>query len=722
MLKFEGYTQDYKYIVDLLCNKRLKEGIDVLKVFLSKTSNWELQNALSRVEESYTYMLDYMRQDIGDPKRKDLQCKLLRDALAIADQGLLAILSAVDNAGSYFDVMRSVKVADPSQTLLNILLEVEAYSNAGQPEESKKHHEELQGTLFKTVWGSPVWSAEEESITKQILESDLVPVNDKCLLVAAVTISLMECFNIRKILFLFDAYNHDDNKINQRALVGLAIAFQCYHRRMPFYPKIISRLTLLAEDGRFASELNRVQVQLLRSKETEKITKRMQEEIIPEMLKNVNEQKMRINPDDHEDESNDANPDWMRNLEDSPLADKLREMTELQMEGADVYMGTFSALKSFPFFREIQNWFYPFDKQHSAVEGQLENGTTGSRFLDAILSSPFFCDSDKYSFSHILSQIPAAQREYMVQQMLEQSADQLMEGEHGKAMSAAGERPDILSNLYIQNLYRFFKLYSRHYEFRDIFKETINLNIYPVLKEVLYKAEWIKPVVEFYFNNHHYAEAIELYRELMKLEGESAETFQKIGYCYQKRQMYKEAIQCFRNADLFSPDNVWTNRHLAICYRMLASYSKAVYYYQKVEEAQPENNKLLFNIGSCLVELGKFDQALRYFFKLDYIDPDNMKTWRAIAWCSFVQGKLDQAMKYYQKILETKGIATDYLNAGHVTWCMGNMKEAIALYKEAFKLSDNAAQFQKLFDNDKEYLLANGIDEYDIALVSDLIQ
>lgn len=735
MSNIEQLKQDYKHIVDVLCNKRLKDGIVALKVFLSKANNWELQNALEQVDESYAYMLGYMRQDIVDPKRKDLQFKLLRDTLAIADQGLYAILMMNDYGGSYINAMHSVRMSDPSQILRKILIELESIAdgiaitglletqeNETKLKEFRKRHEDLQGVLFKTIWGSPNWSVEEESVAKQLLESSLVPVNDACLIVSAITMSLLECFDVRKVTFLFDAYNHTHNKVSQRALVGLALAFQVHQARMPFYPKITSRLDLLAENDKFAWDLNRVQIQLLRSKETERITKRMQEEIIPEMLKNVNSLNMRINPDDHEDETNDIDPDWMQNIENSDLADKLREMTELQMEGADVYMGTFASLKTFPFFREIQNWFYPFSKQHSAVVSELENGTTGSRFLDAIFESPFFCDSDKYSFSQILSQIPKAQREFMVRQMLEQSSEMLMEDDKIKPGKSVNDRPEIISNQYIQDLYRFFKLYNRRYEFHDIFKDDIRLNLYPVLKDVMYKVELLKPVVQFYFNNHHYGEAIEIYRTLILLEGESAEIYQKIGYCHQKQQAYQEAIRSFLKADVLKPDTIWTDRHLATCYRMLKLYAKAIRYYQKVEKIQPENKSLLFNTGSCFVELGQYDEALRYFFKLDFIEPDNLRTWRAIAWCSFMQKRLDQAMKYYTKILTEKGLAPDYLNAGHVSLCMGNLKEALERYQESRNLSGSATLFLDIFNKDKEYLMANGIDEYDIALLYDLIR
>ena len=73
-------------------------------------------------------------------------------------------------------------------------------------------------------------------------------------------------------------------------------------------------------------------------------------------------------------------------------------MNELQLEGADVYMSTFAALKNYPFFREVHNWFYPFSKQQSDVIKQLkQEGNEKNTLLDLILQSGFFSNSDKYS-------------------------------------------------------------------------------------------------------------------------------------------------------------------------------------------------------------------------------------------------------------------------------------------------------------------------------------
>ena len=62
----------------------------------------------------------------------------------------------------------------------------------------------------------------------------------------------------------------------------------------------------------------------------------------------------------------DKNPEWQEILEQSGIADKLKELNDLQLEGADVFMSTFSGLKSFPFFKEAANWFRPFNTEYTA--------------------------------------------------------------------------------------------------------------------------------------------------------------------------------------------------------------------------------------------------------------------------------------------------------------------------------------------------------------------
>lgn len=270
----------------------------------------------------------------------------------------------------------------------------------------------------QTVHGHPRMRKKAQGM----LTSELLPGDDLCLFVSAVTLSLMECFDLRKIMWLLDAYRHTNVNVSQRALVGAMIIFHIYRNRLTFYPELIKRVDLLEEIPWFIEDVARIYRQMLLCQETEKIDKKMREEIIPEMLKNVSSMKnMRFGFEENDEENDDKNPDWEDAFEKSGLGDKLREMNELQLEGADVYMSTFAALKSYPFFREVHNWFYPFSKQQSNVFKSLKQaGNSGSSLLDLILQSGFFSNSDKYSLFFTIHQLPKMQQDMMLSQLNEQ--------------------------------------------------------------------------------------------------------------------------------------------------------------------------------------------------------------------------------------------------------------------------------------------------------------
>ncbi|WP_368132689.1 tetratricopeptide repeat protein, partial [Bacteroides faecis] len=491
-------------------------------------------------------------------------------------------------------------------------------------------------------------------------------------------------------------------------------------------PDLIKRVEFMDEISSFQEDVARIYHQMLLCQETEKIDKKMREEIIPEMLKNVSSMRnMRFGFEENEEENDDKNPDWADAFEQSGLGDKLREMNELQLEGADVYMSTFAALKSYPFFREVQNWFYPFSKQQSDVIKQLkQEGNEKNTLLDLILQSGFFSNSDKYSLFFTIRQLPKAQQDMMLSQLGEQQVAELSEKSNAETMKKFNERPGTVSNQYLHDLYRFFKLSVRRHEFRDIFKEKLDLHHIPALNNVLYNEYILFPIADFYLKKERWNEAIEVYEEMETigaLKGRGAEYYQKLGYALQKNKKYAEAIDAYLKADTLKPDNIWNNRHLAICYRLNRNYQAALSYYKKVEEATPESTNVIFHIGSCLAELGQYEEAANYFFKLDFIESNCIKAWRGIGWCSFISRKYEQAMKYYEKIIGQKPLAIDYMNAGHVAWAMGDIQKAAALYGKSITANGNRERFLEMFRKDEEALLKQGIQEEDIPLMLDLL-
>lgn len=135
-----------------------------------------------------------------------------------------------------------------------------------------------------------------------------------------------------------------------------------------------------------------------------------------------------------------------------------------------------------------------------------------------------------------MAHIPQSQRTMMLSQMTSQDLDALMDESKSSALRQYAERPDVISNQYVHDLYRFFKLSQRRHEFRDIFKEEIALHRIPALKDILCKPELLITIADFHFRKEHPAEALELYKELIALNHANADIFQKAGYCLQKER------------------------------------------------------------------------------------------------------------------------------------------------------------------------------------------
>lgn len=95
------------------------------------------------------------------------------------------------------------------------------------------------------------------------------------------------------------------------------------------------------------------------------------------------------------------------------------------MEGADTYMGTFAQLKSYPFFHQAAHWFYPFNRQTPAIADLFATDEIKEKsFLNIMLQSPTFCNSDKYSFCLTLNSLPHSQRNMLTEDL----------GEHNEMM------------------------------------------------------------------------------------------------------------------------------------------------------------------------------------------------------------------------------------------------------------------------------------------------
>ena len=729
---YEGIEDIFR----LLDAGRLKEALTQLQGISAPTNQWELRNRIESTLTAYGYMLQYAAQGMDDPNRKTFYRQTLRTAYELTDITNITLLSQKTN-GTYFDRIRTLSI-HPAKAYAELQMQLETFTEDVstapllyhdekrlQTEMESIHsiHETTLNELFDKTWATPFWTEAEASEANDILQSVLVQPNDLAVMVSAVTLSLLRIFDARKFKFLSEAYKHENLQVNQRAIVGMVIALSKHEKRIGLYPELVSLLSLLCENEDFQKNLHTIQMQLLISRETTKIDKKMREEIIPEMMKNakqLNDPKFRF---DESEDSEDRNPEWEEWMDKSGMTDKIKEMGEWQMAGADVYMSSFSQLKHYPFFHQISHWFYPFDL-NLPILAPLKKDFDSSVFspLKLIAHSDFFCNSDKYSFSLAILSMPKAMKDMSMLQMEEQAR---MNEEHRDKLEQLMQKKKEAkgtSRQYIQDLYRFFKLWRRHQEEEDIFHWSFNLWENPWLKDVFSTEDIFKELADYLFQKDYLEEAYTLFQKLMTFGSKRTEVYQKAGYILQKQKQYADAIQHYQQADILSPDNVWTNKHLAQCYKLLGDMPKALEYYKKVEATQPDNLNIALQIGQCLARMEQYVDALAYFYKVEYLEknPDNAR--RAIAWCSFVSGKYKEALKYYQLLLEKPSSkAHDWMNAGHVYFVMHEIPLAIEHYQQAQSFEKSHTVFLEKFNKDKNALLSLGLMEEDIQIMLDLL-
>jgi len=494
-----------------------------------------------------------------------------------------------------------------------------------------------------------------------------------------------------------------------------------------FYPNIIHRLKLISDDLKLEQNLEKIALQLIRTRDTLEIGRKLQEDLMPEMAKLKPKLEDKLKMDDIRDDmlEEGRNPDWESVFSESDdLYRKVDEFMKLQMEGADVYMTTFAHLKQFPFFSELTNWLVPFHNENPDLKEIYDSRSENfdpDIFVDGLKKTPFLCNSDKYSFIFNLRFLPEEQKKMLstaflmemegMQEMLED--EKLSSGDFIKRTAFIQ---------YIQDLYRFFKISPFKNEFEDVFEGKLDLYRSDFFSHIVEDDSITRNIAEYFFEKDHFEEALDIFEMLLEKQANNRELLEKAGYCNQKMGNFRSAILSYQRISLSGELNLWTLKNLGICYRNMGDYKQALEVYEKASILQPDDQTIESLTGFCHLKLGDYATALKHYFKIEYLNPGNTHILRPIAWCYFAMGELKKADKYFAKVFEGKPGHYDYINYGHLQWALGNKKDAVELYLQSLRdLEFEMEDFLKTMEDDRSILIKNGINQKDIPLMLDYL-
>ncbi|MBF1414052.1 MAG: tetratricopeptide repeat protein [Prevotella histicola] len=714
--------------INNLMDKRLDVAIELLEQLYVQRPTLIGHSELEAVKNDYQLMVDYMERGFTDDKRASLYLSLLQRLYRVAAD--LEISWRCKNVIVYVDAFRISDHLNTSHDFIRSVLEsfvsdVAMLSLLPEAERTEKakdlydRHQVFVNRLFNTLWTSCQWSDDDCAFYTELMLSPMVDVVDQQLLVSAVTLGAMNQFDINKFKALTTVYQQStDERVRQRALVGWVLSV---FEGMDIFPEQDEIIRKLCENKDTIRELYTLQIQFFYSQDTEKDNEKLQRDIMPYLVDGSNITIGRLGIVEKEEDSlenilnQDAEDKRMEQMEE-----KVRKMMEMQKQGSDIYFGGFRQMKRFPFFNDLANWFTPFYIDHPALRTTIER-IGQPNILQTITNQGNFCESDKYSLAFamesIINQIPGNIKEMMGS---ESAFDPM-----GTTLDKSN--PTYICRAYIQDLYRFFRLYRSSNELINPFIDNHKSSFVADTFFFVYKSfigtgldEYKMRLALYLYKHKNMDKLVEL---MSTFHVEDANYNILMGYINLYFGKPDVAYQIFNMVLQEDTENQWALKGMARAAMDCEDYDTAEHTYSQLLRLEPDNINYAVKRCVTLLKTERYAEAREELFRLDYQYPDNMNVKRVFAWTMLLDKSLDKASQLYDLILSDAPMAEDYLNSGYCWWAKGNIGQAKNSFQAWITMTKgNKDRLLEEIRNDQKVLDLYGITEIDCLLMVNLIK
>jgi tetratricopeptide (TPR) repeat protein len=731
--------RQHKLICNLISERKIKQSLDILQDMMSVSSIGDLRDEYDNIVMTYRNMLSYTIEGINDPERPKVYLRLIQSILELADRLKQDILSRYSGWNTYWIMQQTLKEQRLTgktlvETVDDLMFKSELdewlkLSNEINPDPESEfavRHKQLIGKIFNHLWLTDYYGEAESSLISIILNSGKFRWFESCIFVSAITLSTLRTFQSEKLLYLAQFYESHQDQVMERALSGLILNLHYYNNRILLYPEITDRIIGMSKSKSFREHCRIIVLQTIRSRETENLSRKLHDEILPKVakLKPRIEEKLDLDNILPKDKNEDKNPDWSDMFSDSEEIFKtMEELTKLQMEGSDVYMSAFANLKHFDFFKDFQNWFIPFYPDHEVVNEIFRDEILGpgtNELAEALYKTPFICNSDKYSLLLNLKFLPSSQKTMMLK-VFRMELDGLQQVEDEESATDPYRKFRIDVTQYLQDIYRFFKISPYRKEFEDLFSGKLDIYNSEFFRLTCNASEVEAGLADYFFNRNYYSDALDLFNRQLKNKPDDSQLYEKIAFCYQQLEVYEEALRYYQRAELIDR-KVWTLKKIGFCLRRIGRKEEALDYYLQAVSLDPDDMHAAIMAGHSYLDLRDYETALKYYFRVEYNDPGNLRILRPIAFCYFALGRFEDSEKYYERLSSGKLNAHDYINKGHLALCQARKKEAVDFYRLGINSGEiSKDEFMTIIEEDKPLLLSLGVNQEDLPIIIDFL-
>ncbi len=711
-----------------LGKRRLAKAITCMMPIMEDTAYAVLHDRLNNIQREYQFMQEYMKKGVADPARDRLYVKLLKRMHRVVADADIIWLTANDI------YMRDAKARMSSYdiTLDDVRHHLEGFvsdvamlqfsQNENEAEELYQKHADYMTMVFDHLILSKQWSEGEAMDYEALLSSPTIESNDAAHLVSALTLSCYTHFDIRKFRTLIAIYEKSsDPVVQQRALVGWALSLR---GNSSLYPEIKEMIDNVCANDNTVQQLVEMQTQLFFCLNAEHDNDEIQREILPTLMRNNNFEITRWGITEKEDTTlegilhPDAEEKAMEMMEKT-----FQRMQDMQNSGSDIYFGGFSQMKRLPFFYNWSNWFCPFYIKHPALANTIKKlGNTA--LLSNLFENGPFCDSDKYSFAIAMSSV--------VDRLPNEVKSMLGNDE---AFGPTEHRADMHSvssirQMYLQDLYRFFRLCDRRRPFRNPFDGQDGVKSLFIASSVLVGTNVEKHIVRLgkFLLKHNRVDALMRLLDTFDTNGGNADLLTLKAAAFMRRGQMENAIELLRKVHHLAPDMLKSYAMLGRCLMIQEKFDEAATIYTSLHEKIPENRGYFLNKCIAMVNCGNGEEVIAELYKLTYDHSEDTDAIRVLAWGLLSCGKIQQAEREYSRLLNQENpIADDYLNSGYCEWISGKIEKALDLFKNYMGIvrsNDHHATLDmaEVFQRDSVMLQTNGLTISSIYIMADMVE
>lgn len=682
----------FNNIAQLIESNRLGEAAEQLRIQIEQERAFLIAEPLNRSMQEYEMMLEYMGKGYDDPGRKQVQ-KKVAETLTRTLHNISIITERRENP-VFTQYQKQIDATPLSAEIITEQLENYVVSlSMAQLDASisldnlRRQHHDFLSLVFAYLATSLVWTYHESNDITALLLSPTINVEDAMVMITAITLACTHHFDKEKWMTLKNVYEGtNDEALRQRAFVGWIISLH----NAPESEELRDAVNSLCSNEQTLHEMLKMQMEMIHCANAEADNKKMSEEIMPGLMKNINmkfDGKTLTESEDDEieriihPELDDQRQEEMRRYFD--------QITEMQNNGADIYYHGLSMMKRYAFFYNPINWFCQFDIEHPDIQN-VKGLDKSKRIITLMTSGSQLCDSDKYSLAIGLAGSIDIIPQDMQQAITEGTPMEDMERLKGMTVNHR------LS--YLRDMYRFHMLSSYKVFYDNPFTWL------PLCNSLIANTpikDHIIEILPMLWRNKFRKQHDEFIRSYAIKTTENTDMALYLANHYRRKHLYDKALAFYKGLyDSFSISKADTNddahaekyrsviRGYALSLYGAHSYNEAKGMLQTINELEPADMSIRLKWIHCMIETGKTEDVINELFRLEYESGEgsgeaefyDKDIKRLLAHALMATGRYPDAIKRYESLTkDNANLKRDYAKYGIALWYDGQMNMAYTI-------------------------------------------